>query len=73
MPLVGMDELLIEARSKRLAIGAFECWNSANVRAIAEAASACRLPVVFQASPMECAVMGGADAVKAIVEFYGLA
>lgn len=70
MSLVRMDELLFEARSKKMAIGAFECWNSANVRAIAEAAADCRMPVIFQATPLEYAVMGGADAMRSIVEFY---
>lgn len=65
-----MDELLIEARSKKLAIGAFECWNNANIRAVAEAAAECKIPVVFQATHLEYGVMGGADAMKSIVELY---
>jgi len=65
-----MDELLVDARAKKMAIGAFECWNSANIRAIAEAAAECRMPVVFQGTQLEYAVMGGADAMKSIVDFY---
>ncbi|MEA2069248.1 MAG: class II fructose-bisphosphate aldolase [Verrucomicrobiota bacterium] len=61
---------MIEARSKKVAIGAFECWNSANIRAVAEAAAECRMPVIFQATSLEYAVMGGADAMRSIVEFY---
>ncbi len=70
MALVGMDELLVRARKQKHAIGALECWNSANVRAVAEAAAECRMPVIFQATHLEYEVMGGADALRAIVDFY---
>ena len=70
MALVRMDEMLVAARAKGLAIGAFECWNSASVRAIAEASAECRMPVVFQATHLEYGVMGGADALYTIVDFY---
>ena len=39
MSLVRMDELLLVARKKNFAIAAFECWNSANIYAIAEGAA----------------------------------
>ncbi|AKJ64487.1 class II fructose-bisphosphate aldolase [Kiritimatiella glycovorans] len=70
MGLMRMDALLVEARRKRMAIGGFECWSSAGARAIAEAAAECRMPVIFQATRAEYELMGGAAAMKAIVECY---
>ncbi len=70
MALLRMDDLLLEARRKGYAVGAFECWNSANIYAIAEGAASCGMPVIFQASPTEYGVMGGPDAMRDIVEFY---
>ena len=70
MPLCRMDDLLKEARDRRTAVGAFECWNSANVLAIARAAARTGEPVIFQASPAEYDTMGGPDMLRAIVETY---
>lgn len=70
MPLVPMDRLLREARSRGYAVAAFECWNSANIYGIAEGAKACGMPVILQASPVEIAMMGGALALREIVDVY---
>lgn len=52
-----MDELLKDAHRKHYAVGAFECWNSDNVHAIAMAAARADAPVIFQASPAEYETM----------------
>ncbi len=70
MPLIRMDELLKKAKREKYAIGAFECWDSAIIRGIAESAAKCRMPVIFQASPAEYNIMGGADKLRKIVEIY---
>ena len=70
MSLCRMDELLKEARRGHYAIGAFECWNSDNIRAIALASAETGTPVIFQASPAEYNTMGGADVLRRIVEGY---
>ncbi|NMA42096.1 MAG: class II fructose-bisphosphate aldolase [Oligosphaeraceae bacterium] len=70
MALRRMDELLKDARRKRCAVGAFECWNSDNVHAIAIAAARADAPVIFQASPAEYETMGGADVLRRMVEGY---
>ena len=70
MPLFRMDDLMIAARKNGAALGAFECWDSLNVRGIAMAAARCNSPVIFQATPLEYKLMGGPDALADIVKFY---
>ncbi|MBO5923722.1 MAG: class II fructose-bisphosphate aldolase [Lentisphaeria bacterium] len=70
MSLQRMDTLMRRAREQKIAIGAFECWESLNIQAIAKAAAYCRKPVIFQASPAEYNTMGGADALACMVKFY---
>ena len=70
MPLFRMDDLMIQARKHGAALGAFECWDSLNVRGIAMAAKRCNSAVIFQATPLEYNLMGGADALADIVKFY---
>ena len=70
MSLCRMDELLREARRGGYAVGAFECWDSNNVRAIALGAQAAGAPVIFQASPAEYDTMGGPAMLRRIVEGY---
>ncbi|MBE6381304.1 MAG: class II fructose-bisphosphate aldolase [Lentisphaerae bacterium] len=70
MPLFRMDDLMIQARKHGAALGAFECWDSLNVRGIAMAAKRCNSAVIFQATPLEYNLMGGADALADIVNFY---
>ncbi len=70
MSLTRMDTLLMEARRKGQAIGAFECWNSDNIHAIAIAAAETGSPVILQASPAEYGLMGGPDVLRRIVEAY---
>ena len=65
-----MDDLPIEARNKGIALGGFECWNSESIRAVAEAAADCRMPVILQATHLEYGVMGGADVLSSIAELY---
>ena len=70
MVLLRMDELLRKARAGKYAVAAFECWNSANVYGIAAGAAACGMPVIFQASPVEYALMGGPEMLREIVAMY---
>ena len=70
MPLFRMDDLMVAARKNGAALGAFECWDSLNIRGIAMAAARCNSPVIFQATPLEYNLMGGADALADIVKFY---
>ena len=70
MSLQRMDTLMLQARAEKIAIGAFECWESLNIQAIAKAAAHCRKPVIFQASPAEYNTMGGPDALADMVRFY---
>ena len=70
MALYRMDTLMRQARSKGIALGAFECWESLNIRGIARASAICDTPVIFQASPAEYRTMGGADALADMVKFY---
>lgn len=70
MPLYRMDDLMKAARKQGAALGAFECWDSLNVRGIAMAAARCDSAVIFQATPLEYNLMGGADALADIVKFY---
>jgi len=70
MALLRMDELLVAARRGKYAVGAFECWDSANIGAIAAAAARCNAPVIFQATAVEYEPMGGPEALYRFVEFY---
>ena len=70
MGLRNMGELLRAARKEQAALGAFECWDSLNIQAIARAAKACAAPVIFQATSMEYGSMDGADALADMVAFY---
>ncbi len=70
MPLRNMGDLLTAARAGRFAVGAFECWDSLNIRGIAEAARLCRAPVIFQATTTEFNLMGGPEALASMVKFY---
>ncbi len=70
MALHRMDNLMIAARKQGIALGAFECWDSLNIQGIAKASAECKSPVIFQASAAEYRLMGGADALADIVNFY---
>lgn len=70
MGLERMDVLLRQARSKGIAIGAFECWDNLNVRGIAKASATTGVPVIFQATAVEYEPMGGAEALADIVKFH---
>ena len=70
MGLCRMDELLREARRGGYAVGAFECWDCLNVRAIALGAKAANAPVIFQASPVEYNTMGGPAVLRRLVEGF---
>jgi len=65
-----MHTLLQRARAGGYALAAFECWNSDNVFAIAEASRDASTPVILQASPVEYGTMGGAVALKRIADLY---
>ena len=68
--LQNMGTLLRAARDRHTALGAFECWDSLNIQAIARAAKECNSPVIFQASAAEYRTIGGADALADIVTFF---
>ncbi len=70
MKLQRMDTLLRQAREKKIALGAFECWDSINIQGIAKASSLTGIPVIFQATPVEYEPMGGAAALVHMVKFY---
>lgn len=70
MPLHRMDLLLKNAQTQKIALGAFESWESLNIRGVAEASARCGVPVIFQASPAEYQLAGGPDALADIVGFY---
>ena len=70
MGLFRMDTLLRQARAQKIALGAFECWDSINIQGIAKASAACKTPVIFQATPMEYEPMGGPAALTNMVKFY---
>ncbi len=65
-----MDTLLYKARSQKVALGAFECWDSLNIQGIAMAAKKCNAPVIFQATSMEYSLVGGPEALFDMVSFY---
>jgi fructose-bisphosphate aldolase, class II len=70
MSLVRMDELLKVARKNKMAIGAFECWDSLNVEGIARAARDAKMPVIFQATSMEYRKSGGPELLYDIVTYF---
>ena len=51
MELQRMDVLLRQARDNKIALGAFECWDSINIQGIAKASAETGIPVIFQATP----------------------
>lgn len=53
-----MKEMLIEARSKKYAIGAFEFWSLDSAQAVVEAAQEQNMPVILQAGPLEADFAG---------------
>lgn len=70
MSLQRMDTLMRAARSQKIALAAFECWDSLNIQGIAIAASKTKSPVIFQATSMEFGPIGGADALACMVNYY---
>ncbi len=70
MSLRPMGEILAAARKGGYAVGAFECWNSTSVQAIALASARTGCPVIFQASAAEYRTMGGAKALAEQVNYY---
>jgi len=53
MSLVTMTEILIPARAKGYALGAFEVWDLASVQAVIRAAEELNQPVILQMGPQE--------------------
>ena len=47
MSLQNMGVLLRAARREKVALGAFECWDSLNIQGIARAAKTCGAPVIL--------------------------
>ena len=70
MSLQRMDTLMRAARSQKIALGAFECWDSLNIQGIAMAADRTKTPVIFQATSMEYGPIGGPEALACMVNFY---
>ncbi len=70
MSLQRMDTLMRAARSHKIALGAFECWDSLNIQGIAMAADRTKTPVIFQATSMEYGPIGGPEALACMVNFY---
>lgn len=59
--LLPMKDLLAEAESRKIAIGAFEFWSYEVARAIVSAAKALNLPVILQCGSLEIDRMGGLE------------
>jgi len=57
--LVTMKEMLIEARHKKYAVGAFEFWSLDSAFAVIEVANTYRTPVILQVGHFEKDYMGG--------------
>lgn len=58
MSLTTMKEMLIEARSKKYAVGAFEFWSLDSAQAVVEAAQELNMPVILQFGPLEAEYAG---------------
>ena len=59
MALVTMKEMLVTAREKGYAIGAFEFWSLDSAQAVVEAAAELNTPVILQAGLIECEFAAG--------------
>ncbi|MCL2699485.1 MAG: class II fructose-bisphosphate aldolase [Defluviitaleaceae bacterium] len=59
MALVTMKEMLVTAREKGYAIGAFEFWSLDSAQAVVEAAAELNMPVILQAGLIECEFAAG--------------
>jgi fructose-bisphosphate aldolase, class II len=59
MPLVKMKEILVHARQKGYAVGAFEFWSLDSAQAVVEAAEEQNMPVILQTGFIECEFAGG--------------
>lgn len=59
MPLVTMKEILVPARKKSYAVGAFEFWSLDSAQAVVEAAHELKMPVILQAGFIEAEFAGG--------------
>lgn len=68
MKFVPMKELLLLARKKGIAYGAFEFWSVETARAAIEAGSELGLPVILQCGQTEIDMMGGFQATAATVK-----
>ena len=53
MPLVTMNELLLDARRGRCAVGAFETWNLESCQTVVRAAENLDAPVILAIGPLE--------------------
>lgn len=67
MKFVPMKDLLLMARKKGIAYGAFEFWSVETARAAINAGSKLGLPVVLQCGQTEIDMMGGFEATAATV------
>ena len=68
MSLVSMKEMLIDARAKKFAVGAFEFWSLDSAQAVCEAAQELNVPVILQAGYLETAHCHGFDKLRKIAE-----
>lgn len=69
MALVPMKEIMVEARRKGYALGAFEFWSLDSAQAVAEAASQMELPIILQVGPLEAQYAGSFEALSTIAKF----
>jgi len=61
MSLVPMSELLVDARRRGYAVGAFEVWNLESIQAVVGAAEGLAQPVILQVGPGEADYAGLED------------
>lgn len=65
----GLKDLLIEAKNKHFAVGAFNACNIETIQAIVRAAADCHTPVIIESSPGETKFIGAKNLV-AICQNY---
>jgi len=56
--LVNTAKILLDAREKRYAVGAFEVWNLESIQTVIQGAEFFNVPVILQVGPLEAAYAG---------------
>ena len=56
--LINTSKILVEAREKGYAVGAFEVWNLESIQVVIKAAESFNVPLILQIGPLEAAYAG---------------